>query len=272
MHSLALSGQTLSTPQLLVNERVKESLPACLSAQIDTHQSSDIGRMVNYIAIGTHVTETSKSSMRWYRLKCIYMHFFYAQARPFGSDELMRTAGEDKLFIKRFLRKSSEAGRFVETSDGWVPTPSAIRRAEGLFGTSGFNLTDSSTYFNVSVPWHYQDFSIKYSTLILQLDPRATVLGMAVEWALWEAELDGGYGLTANRLSTRLEVNKSSLSAAILKLYQLNVISEMIDPMDGRAKILSLSSAHPLYLLKKQLIQDTLGAQKSLRSGGSMGC
>jgi DNA-binding transcriptional ArsR family regulator len=220
--------------------------------------------MVNYIAVGAHCAETSKSSMRWYRLKCIYLQIFYSKSRPFEANQLLREANEDGLFIRRFLRKSTEAGRFMETSEGWVPTVSATRRAEAMFETSGLDAEDSNTYFNFSLPSHYHVFSISYSTLVLRVDPRATVLGMAIEWALWEAELAGNCGLTANKLSSRLDVTKSSLSAAILKLYQAHVVREIPDPIDGRAKIVSLWSGHPLYPLKRRLVEEML--QSATRS------
>lgn len=244
--------------EAIVNERVYESLPSHLRHEVTLHRSNDIGRMVNYIAIGSHSAETSKSSMRWYRLKSIYLQFFYGASRPFVPDELKQKANEDDLFIRRFLRKTAAAGRLVETSEGWVPTPSAARRAQNFFESSGFASDDSNSYFNLSLPSHYHNFSIAYSTLILNLDPRATVLGMAIEWALWEAELSGSCGVTANRLSKRLDVTKSSLSAAILKLYQANIIKEMPDPIDGRSKIVTLWQGHPLYLAKRRLIEEVL--------------
>lgn len=252
-------------PELLLNERVSESVPPRLNQQLAAHRSCDIGRMVNYIAVGAHAAETSKSSLRWYRVKSIYMQSFYGRARPFDPDQLMRQADEERLFIRRFLIKSVQAGRFVETSEGWVPTRSAIRRAESFFETAGLNLEASNNYFNLSVAPHYHEFSIAYSGLILRLDPRATVLGMAIEWALWEAALAGSFRLTAKKLSSRLGITKSSLSSAILKLYQAGIIEEMPDPSDGRARILSLWPGHPLYSLKRHLVEEALRREQPSR-------
>ena len=252
-------------PALLLNERVSESVPPRLNQQLAAHRSCDIGRMVNYIAVGAHAAETSKSSLRWYRVKSIYMQSFYGRARPFDPDQLMQQADEESLFIRRFLIKSVQAGRFVETSEGWVPTRSAIRRVESFFETAGLNLEASNNYFNLSVAPHYHEFSIAYSGLILRLDPRATVLGMAIEWALWEAALAGSCGLTAKKLSSRLGITKSSLSSAILKLYQAGIIEEMPDPSDGRARILSLWPGHPLYSLKRHLVEEALRREQPSR-------
>lgn len=246
------------TSELRVNERIKESLPPRLLLQLESNRACDIGRMVNYIAAGMHLAETSKSSMRWYRAKSIYMQTFYGRSHPFDPNQLFNQADEESLFVRRFLRRTAGAARFLESSEGWVPTHSARRRAEGFFESAGFELKESSTYFNLSIPRRYHDFSIAYSGLILRFAPRSTVLGMAIEWVLWEAAYKGSSGLTAKKLSSRLQVTKSSLSAAILKLYQAGIVREIPDPDDGRAKLLSLRPEHPLYVLKRRLVEETL--------------
>ena len=56
---------SLMKPALLLNERVSESVPPRLNQQLGAHRSCDIGRMVNYIAVGAHAALRCSATRRF---------------------------------------------------------------------------------------------------------------------------------------------------------------------------------------------------------------
>jgi DNA-binding MarR family transcriptional regulator len=188
--------------------------------------------------------QTSKTSLRTYRLKCHLMGQFFDLNQACTADEvaLSRVVNEPVAFVRRYLRRAVLKDRMEIIGQEIWPKMGLVRDHRAWFCKAGQLIQERDSVFGFQTAYPSIGFVGDFAALVLKHAPGATLTQVCILLALWEAKiLDRQSQLTARDLASRLGLCKSTLSTAIEGLVasqqQLHV---RVDPNDDRMKRLSL--------------------------------
>lgn len=187
--------------------------------------------------------QTSKTSLRTYRLKCHLMGQFFDLSQACSSDEaeLSLVVNEPIAFVRRYLRQAVLKNRIEIIGQKIWPKIGLVRDHRAWFCKAGQLIQERDSVFGFQTAYPSIGFAGDFSALVLRHAPGATLTQVCILFALWEAKIVFRRSeLTASELASRLGLCKSTLSTAIEGLVASQQLHARGDPNDDRMKRISL--------------------------------
>ena len=187
--------------------------------------------------------QTSKTSLRTYRLKCHLMSRFFDLNKACTADEakLGREVNEPVAFVRRYLRQAVLKDRIEIIGQEIWPKTGLVRDHREWFCKAGQFIQERESAFGFQTAYPSIGFAGDFSGFVLKHAPAATLTHVCILLALWEAKIVFRRSeLTARDLASRLGLCKSTLSTAIMGLVTSEQLLARADPNDDRIVLLSL--------------------------------
>ncbi len=187
--------------------------------------------------------QTSKTSLRTYRLKCHLNGQFFDLNQACTADEvaLSRVVNEPVAFVRRYLRRAVLKNRMEIIGQEIWPKMGLVRDHRAWFCKAGQLIQERDSVFGFQTAYPSIGFAGDFAALVLKHAPGATLTQVCILLALWEAKIVFRQSqLTARDLASRLGLCKSTLSTAIMGLVGSEQLVARADPNDDRIVLLSL--------------------------------
>ena len=188
--------------------------------------------------------QTSKTSLRTYRLKCHLNGQFFDLNQACTADEvaLSRVVNEPAAFVRRYLRRAVLKDRIEIIGQEIWPKTGLVRDHREWFCKAGQFIQERESAFGFQTAYPSIGFAGDFSGFVLKHAPAATLTHVCILLALWEAKIVFRRSeLTASGLAARLGLRKSTLSTAIMGLVESEQLMARADPNDDRVVLLSLA-------------------------------
>lgn len=202
---------------------------------------------------------TSKSSLRVWRLKCLYTAYFFEANKPFDVKQFCSETEHSLEFIRRSLTRSLTAGRVYQIQNLWFPREGLIETFRSIFNRAGIPFREIGGPFVIKILNQNLTYSKLMSDVLLAINPRHTLTQYCVELALWETHYQRApYRATLGQLANRLNLNKSTLSTALWQLAELKQVSSTQHPEDDRQRLWVMNTSQDSVKHRQRLLDSYL--------------
>jgi hypothetical protein len=135
--------------------------------------------------------QTSKTSLRTYRLKCHLNGQFFDLNQACTADEvaLSRVVNEPVAFVRRYLRRAVLKDRIEIIGQEIWPKIGLVRDHRAWFCNAGQLTQERDSVFGFQTAYPSIGFAGDFAALVLKHAPGATLTQVCILLALWEAKI-----------------------------------------------------------------------------------
>ena len=230
-------------------------------------QYSRVTKRTKHLTLLTNLTlqlykrqTTSRTSLRAFFIKTLVLQNFFEKNIPCCQQWIMEHFDEDADFIKRNIKRSIKADRYLLSGEKIYPTKTLIKHIKGIYSDSGVPFIETKNGYGVKItPFKVLQFLVDYCRLSLANKDQETLLQQAIQLTLWEHFLYKRKAfLTTGDIAQRLKISKSTLSTALSPMLEHGLLKTKQDCSDDRITYWILNQQDPSLRKKYHVIRDYL--------------